>query len=221
MNVTQNIIKDIEGLRGATVRIFGQPSTLPAAVGDFEIDIIEILKALYEYEINLSDYATYDNNDNEISLFDYIRNTYCACEVDADLIIDELENNGYLSTHGSKCDNSYNWCAPIANHFDFEIYKDLCGDGVYVRFMVHRFGDVRCNYTDAAIYHFDNDYEFLNILSEQSKEVDVDVDGKTYHITIDVLQDGFEVFDGDYNYVCTIYCVDNAAEAAEEIKEKI
>ena len=46
MNVTQNIIKDIEDLRGATVRIFGQPSHLPDAVGDFEIDVIEILKAL-------------------------------------------------------------------------------------------------------------------------------------------------------------------------------
>ena len=213
MNVTQKIIKNIEDLRGATERIFGQPAHLPDAVGDFEIDVIEILKALSEYEIDLSDYVTYDEDDNEISLFDG--------EIDADVIIDELENNGYLSTHGSKCDNSYNWCAPIANNFAFETYKDLCGDGVYVRFMVHRFGDVRCNYTDAALYHFDDDYTFLNILSEQSKEVDADVDGKTYHIIVDVLSDGFEVFDGDYNYVCTIYCVDNAAEAAEEIKEKI
>ena len=213
MNVTQNIIRDIENLRGATVRIFGQPSHLPDAVGGFEIDVIDILKALSEYEINLSDYVAYDDNDNEISLFDG--------EVDADIIIDELENAGYLTTYNSKCDNSYNWCAPIANHFDFKIYKDLCGDGVYVRFMVHRFGDVRCNYTDAVIYHFDNEYEFLEILSEQAKDVDVNIDGETYHIRIDVLQDGFEVFDDNGTYVCTIYCVDNAAEAAEEIKEKI
>ena len=221
MNVTQKIIRDIENLRGATGRIFGQPSHLPDAVGDFEIDVIEILKALSDYEIELSDYVTYDEDDNEISLFDTICNNCCDGQVDADLIIDELENAGYLTTYNSKCDNSYNWGAPVTNHFAFAIYKDLCGDGVYVPFIVHRFGDVRCNYTDAAIYHFDNDYEFLNILSEQSKETDVDVNCQTYHIIIDVLQDGFEVFDGDYNYVCTIYCVDNVAEAAEEIKEKL
>ena len=67
MNVTQNIIKDIENLRGATVRIFGQPSTLPDAVGAFEIDVIDILKVLSEYEISLSDYVAYDDNDNEIA----------------------------------------------------------------------------------------------------------------------------------------------------------
>lgn len=221
MNVTQNIIKDIEDLRGATVRIFGHPTILPDAVGEFEIDVIDILKALSGYEIDLSEYVTYDEDDNEISLFDTICDNYCDSEIGADLIIDELENAGYLTTYNRKCDNSYNWCAPISNNFAFEIYKDLGGDGVYVRFMVHRFGDVRCNYTDAAIYHFDNDYEFLQILSECSKEVDADVDGKTYHITIDVLQDGFEVFNNNYEYVCSIYGVSNTTEAMKEIKEKL
>ena len=221
MNVTQNIIKDIEDLRGANVRIFGQPTTLPEAVGEFEIDVIDILKALSEYEIDLSNYVTYDEDDNEISLFDTICNNYCDSEVDADLIINELDNAGYLTTYNSKCDNSCNWCAPIRNNFAFEIYKDLCGDGVYVRFMVHRFGDVRCNYTDAAIYHFDNDYEFLELLSEQSKNIDIEIDSKTYTILIDVLQDGFEVFDDGYNYVCTIYSVDDIGTATEEIKKNL
>ena len=222
MNVTQKIINDIKDLRGETVRIFGQPSTLPDAVGDFEIDILDVLTALSEYELNLSDYITYDENDNEISLFDYIRDNYCDGEADADIIIDELENNGYLTTYNIKCDNSYNWCAPVTNHFDFKIYKDLGGEGVYVRFMVHRFGDVRCNYTDATIYHFDNDYEFLEILSGMSKNIEIDIDGKTYDIIIDVLQDGFEVFDNaDYSYVCTIYGVSNTTEAIKEIKEQL
>lgn len=222
MKITEKIIEDIKNLRGADVRIFGQPTTLPTAVDDFTIDIIDVLNDLQEYEIELDDYTVYDkDSENNISLFDIICDNYCNGEVDADLIIDELENSGYLTTYNSKCDNSYNWCAPITNNFAFEIYKDLCGNGVYVRFMVHRFGDVRCNYTDAAVYYFNDEYEFLEILTNNNKDVDVDIEGVTYSININIFNDVYKVFNNKGDYMGVILPVDNIEDVIISIKNLI
>jgi hypothetical protein len=60
-----------------------------------------------------------------------------------------------------------------------------------VEFKVHRFGDVRCNYSDVVYLEFGDEYEFYEVLEEGNKHftiIDNDNEIK-YHITIDVFNE--------------------------------
>ena len=109
--------------------------------------------------------------------------------------------------------------APINHHFNFNIYDNACGV-CYVEFKVHRFGDVRGNYTETVVLQFNNDYEFLEILSECNKYNNVEIDGNNYNVNVNIFSDGFEVFDDNGNYITTVYGYD-AGEITEEIKNAL
>ena len=51
MYTMKNMIEEMEALKGANVRIFGQPVTLPEDTDKTTVDIIDILKNLEEYEL--------------------------------------------------------------------------------------------------------------------------------------------------------------------------
>ena len=205
-NVYRSIINDIKELRGKEVRIFGQPTTLSDSVDDYTIDILDVLDSLGEYVINLSDYMTYNYNeetddDDEVCIFDDVE------ENDVDTIFEKLEEYGYIKdVCDYKGDNSYNWTSPVSNDFDIKVYKDfLTGEGEFIEFKVHRYGDVRCNYTDSIILHFDNEYEFYEVLSENDIFDTITIDDVDYNIDIRIFSDSYEVFTDDGSYLCTAY----------------
>lgn len=170
---TKTLINDIRSLRGADVEIFGQNTVLPSAVDILTIDILDVLKALQEYEIDIEDE-------------DYI-----------DIL------DGYEYTEAN---NSYNWLAPVSNHFDYVVSNGL--DGILVLFKVHRFGDVRGNYTDEVVLKFDNLYEFEEVLYDCIKYVPITVDGVEYSVEVNIFNDGYEIFAPylDFTYhMCTAY----------------
>ena len=216
MTMTNIVKNDIKDLRGKEVRIFGQKTVLSDTVNDYTIDILDVLDSLSEYEICLNDYTDYrydekSEEETEVNIFENVENS------DTDAIFETLEEYGYIKdVCDYKGDNSYNWSSPVSNDFDIKIYKDTMSGGMFVEFKVHRFGDVRGNYTDSIIYHFDNDYEFYEVLSENNKYNTVCINDKNYDVNVNIFADGFEVYDEDGSHIATVYGWDE-----EEIKEEI
>ena len=212
MAMTRKAINELKQLRGATVKYWGETVTLPNKIGDLEIDTINILKDMEEYELDWYDFRYYtedeDGNEIEVDIFE-------GCETGEE-ILDVLEEYGYIEDTYFTADNSYNWSAPVSNDFDFKVYRDLLSDGVFVDFMVHRFGDVRGNYTDSVIYHFDSVDEFYELLLNCDKYVQIG----NYEVCVDLFNDGFEVYDEGGNYILTAYGdYDDVVEAIKNAEE--
>ena len=140
---------------------------------ELTISIFDVLDSLEAFEITKKE--MYDNKEEEY--FEYDIEEYFEKGLD----------EGFLIECGA--DNSYNWNSPISHHINFEIYHDIEGSYI-VRFRVHRYGDVRCNYTDWVYLEFSWEDEFLEVLMEEcSKWIEVEMDGKQYYVTIEVLSD--------------------------------
>ena len=197
MTMTKKAINELMQLRGATVKYWGEAVTLPKEVETLDIDTIDILKDMEEYELDWHDFRCYtedeDGNEIEVDIFE-------GCETSEDML-DALEEYGYIEDTYFTADNSYNWSAPVSNDFDFKLYKDFVSGGVFVDFMVHRFGDVRGNYTDSVIYHFDSIVEFDELLLNCNKYVQIG----NYEVCVGIFNDGFEVYDEGGNYILTAY----------------
>ena len=197
MTMTRKAINELMQLREATVKYFGKAVTLPNTVDDLEIDTINILKDMEEYELDWYDFRYYteddDGNEIEVDIFE-------GCET-GEQILDVLEEYGYIEDTYFAADNSFNWSAPVSNDFDFKVYRNFLSDGVFVDFMVHRFGDVRGNYTDSVIYRFDSVDEFYELLLSCTKYVQIG----NYGVCVDLFNDGFDVYDEAGNYICTAY----------------
>lgn len=188
----KNIIEDIKEIHETPVYYFGSYHELDALeTDDFTINIIDVLEALEPYEIAES--------------------------------IEELTEYGYIYDDCDyKADNSYNWSAPVNHNFDFKIYNNdnTACDVCYVEFSVHRFGDVRGNYTESVVLQFNNDYEFLEILTECNKYSTIEIDGNNYNIDVNIWSDGFAVWDDNGNSIATVYGYD-ADEITNEIKNAL
>ena len=205
----QEMIKDIKSLRGATVEIFGQKTVLDKEVSEMYIDILDIMESLVEYEQDL-----------EVEEYDEETEEYEVKEVDT---IDEyLDFIGEV--YGLKevvANNSYNWNGRVSNHFDFKVYKDETLGDTYIVFKVHRYGDVRCNYTKECLLEFDCYDEFLDVITEANKFVTVEVDGKEYDLYVNVTNDGYEVYDVETGKYVGYACETDKESIIEEIREML
>ena len=153
---------------------------------ELTISIFDVLDSLEAFEITKKE--MYDSEEEEY--FEYDIEEYFEKGLD----------EGFLIECGA--DNSYNWNSPISHHINFEIYHDIEGSYI-VRFRVHRYGDVRCNYSDWVYLEFSWENEFLEVLMEEcSKSIDVEMDGKQYYVTIEVLSDEIrlESYDEENGY---------------------
>ena len=205
------IIDEVKALRGANVEVFGQPTTLPFDYGKYTIDIIDVLNHLEDYEIpEIIDYWTFEEEDGEdIEVLEEI-----TCEE----YLNILDDNGLLVEKNSG--NTYNWSAPISNDFYYHIYKNLRDDNLIIKIGVHKYGDVRGNYTDEFCIIIDSEEEFFDILCESDKFNTVEIDEKKYDIDTRIFSDMFEVNTEDGYYIGSIYAEDDE-EAIEKIKELI
>lgn len=186
----ETIKNDILSLRGADVLIFGQKTTLPTSAELDEIDTVDIIDRLAPYEVTelVIDRYNEEYDDYEIDYTDSI-DEYLD-QLDEIYGLKEIEHN-----------NSFNWLGRVSDHFDYTIYE--CGDGhVYVVFKVHRYGDVRTNYTEEALLKFNGSHEFYEAIVECEKYVtDVHPD---YNVKVSALHDTMEVYTIDGDYVCKI-----------------
>src|SRR5699024_2087205 len=217
-----SVIMDIQNLRGAEVKIFGQSTTLENDINEFEIDIIDILEDLKEYEVDMIIEESLEDEEYPEE-FEEVETE------DIGEYLEWLESIGYIAdVYDYKADNSYNWMAPVSNHFDFKIYDLIVTGGqlvdelphtggTLVEMKVHRYGDVRGNYTETFLLEFDNDYTFLETISENSKLVTIEVDEENYDVMVNPFSDVMEVMD-EYGTLITETCETEKKYIIEEIK---
>ena len=88
--------------------------------------------------------------------------------------------------------NTYNWNANIDHDIDV---AEVEFDGyTYMAIMVHRYGDVRANYTDRFLVRFDNEYEWFELNSRvQYKTI---CNGR-YCVDIDIMTECYNVWDNE------------------------
>ena len=173
MSRLNNIISDLRSLEGQLVGKGGYFEHIYTnSTDNTTISIIDILENLKPYEIETFEIYNYCNEEEDEII-----------EVDADefLEIEEYEE--------IKSDNSYNWLAPISNHFNYRIYKSCLYEGIIVELKIHRFGDVRCNYTEEAYFKFNDEYEFYEVLAESNKYFTIEKNDKIYQIEINIFSD--------------------------------
>lgn len=88
--------------------------------------------------------------------------------------------------------NTYNWKANIDHDIDVA-EMHLNGD-TYMAIMVHRYGDIRGNYTDRFLVKFDNEYNWFEFNSRvQCKEI---ANGR-YYVDIDIMSECYNVWDNE------------------------
>lgn len=220
INTVSNIINEVKALYGSTVNYWGDTHKLNDAPNDNDpiIDTVSILENLEGYEFDIMG-AIEEYNDY---LTDEGYELYEVDPSDYDEVITFLYNSTLISSDMyEKGDNSYNWDAPVTQHFNYEVYKATDG-GIFITFSVHRFGDVRGNYTDTALLYFDSDYEFYEAIVGCTKNLYITVSGRDFVIDVNPLNNGFEVYENgeDYDYMFTVYGYE-LDEIREEIREKI
>lgn len=88
--------------------------------------------------------------------------------------------------------NTYNWNANIDH--DIDVAEVEIDGYTYMAIMVHRYGDVRANYTDRFLVRFDNEYEWFELNSRvQYKTI---CDGR-YCVDIDIMTECYNVWDNE------------------------
>lgn len=205
INMLENIKKDIQNLRGATVTVFGQ-STVLRETEEYDDLVVDILDVIAELEGNeITDFHGFlneliDNDDRHES-----ERIKIPTVDSVDEVIDFLVDIGVVDNIPTTSDNSYNWNSPITNDFNFNIYYTDFGS-VLVEFKVHRFGDIRGNYTETALLLFDSHDDFLyTMLENSSAYTSVDIDGKTFDLSVDIFSEGIEVYQDELDFSMTSY----------------
>ena len=140
---------------------------------ELTISIFDVLDSLEAFEITKKE--MYDSEEEEY--FEYDMEEYFEKGLDEGWLVEKCS------------DNSYNWNSPISHHINFEIYHNNEEGNYLIRFRVHRYGDVRYNYSDWVYLECNSDYDFLEALMECGKWIEVEMDGKQYCISIEVTSD--------------------------------
>lgn len=88
--------------------------------------------------------------------------------------------------------NTYNWNANIDH--DIDVAEVELDGYTYMAIMVHRYGDVRANYTDRFLVRFDNEYDWFELNSRvQYKTI---CNGR-YYVDIDIMAECYNVWDNE------------------------
>ena len=195
-----NIITDLKNLEGKLVgkdSYFEKIYTNETPIN--MISTIDVLENLIPYEIN--NFIGYD------------------FEKEEDMEIDFEEYLELYEYEEIKSDNSYNWLAPLTNHINYRMYESKMMDDIIVELSVHRYGDVRCNYTEECYLKFQNDFEFYEALGEANKGLLINKDNKQYNIYIDIFDEypNIEICDIDNEYEYESVYGGKAYELFEEL----
>ena len=102
------------------------------------------------------------------------------------------ESIDWIVANANRRWNTYNWNANIDHHIDV---AELEFDGyTYMAIMVHRWGDVRANYTDRFLVRFYDCYEWSEL--ESIMQYKTICDGR-YFIDIDIMTETYTVWDSE------------------------
>ena len=187
------VMEDLKELRGKEVKVFGQPTELFDTIeeNDGIIDILDVLDYIKKDE--------FTSIEEDIYLGDEYIDTNTTEFNDIEVFYNWLEQYEYKEV---KCDNSYNWGSPLSNDIDFTIYRNITLNEYYVIMKIHRYGDVRGNYTDEFILKYDSeDYFYESLLNCNKFWSYTDDDGVIWYCDIDIFSDTFYIsVENSFNY---------------------
>ena len=150
------------------------------------IDIMDVLDALYPYEVTN---ATIWDKEEEID-YEYYIDDYLVTGLEEGWIEESIANN------------TYNWNAPLTNDINFETYYDKPEDEYIIRFRIHcGYGDIRTGYSEWMYLKFNYEEEFLELLLECSKTIEVKLDNEMYYIDVNPLTDDVSLLDVNYEEI--------------------
>ena len=95
----------------------------------------------------------------------------------------------WIVEHADNRWNTYNWSAHIDHNVDVAEMK--INGYTYMAIMVHRYGDVRANYTDRFLVRFDDEIEWFELESRMQYKTIND----KYCADIDIMSDVYNVYD--------------------------
>lgn len=176
---------------------------------DGVIDVIDILEVFQEYEVTEIEQDIYDEDG------DYVDTNIIDLEDPDDYIkyMEELYDIKYLNIF-----NTYNWGSPISNNLCYEQFINLDTGDFIVIMKVHRYGDVRCNYTNEFVLQFNSEEEFIDVLIENGKHWSyTDKDKITWYCDFDITNEGGEI-SNDNGFCESLYDIDDYDGFVEYIK---
>ncbi len=186
MQKTQMIIQEIEKLVGSDIVVFGQVQKVQEP-SSFYIRITEVLKELQPYEVTNFENITVDDETDEI---------------DALFGLKEVSLG-----------NSYNWNAPIDHHFNYYIYHDQMNDRYLVKFSVHKYGDVRANYTDSVLYSFEHIDDFFTKVAQAGYYKKIG----NYFLEACPLQEGWRLYNEEGEEIAHLLFDEEVQDALERL----
>jgi hypothetical protein len=184
----------------------------------FEIDALDVLEELKDYEVDLRETIMPVDATNPYYLDYYYNPNYSSVEY-KDYCIEEYLPEGWTVGRG---DNSYNWMGNITNTINFVAIKAPDGeDYLVIRF--HRWGDERVNYTDDILCKMSMDDLFE--LESTYKYSEISVDGKEYLVNTNLFSEGMEIVgyseeNSEYDFDEEYYGYGDEDEIAAFIREK-
>lgn len=121
----------------------------------------------------------------------------------------------WIVVHADRHWNTYNWNANIDHNID--VAEMEINGYTYMAIMVHRYGDVRANYTDRFLVRFDNEYDWYELESRmQYKAI---ADGK-YDCSIDIMAECYSVWDCDNDTSLGEFYEIEVKDLLDEIEER-
>lgn len=131
--------------------------------------------------------------------------------------MEKLTNKSLEDFNGG---NTYNWCGKILHDFDYRDYQ-ADKDTFYVAIQVHRFGDIRGNYTEFALFKFSSFEEFVEVIDDICSEKiggEFEYNGKHYIYDISIFCEWLRVWCVETQEDFEFYAYDDES-FIEEIKK--
>ena len=112
--------------------------------------------------------------------------------------------------------NTYNWNANIDH--DIDVAEVELDGYTYMAIMVHRYGDIRANYTDRFLVKFDDYYEWSEL--EPIMQYKAICDGR-YCIDINIMSETYNVWDNEKEVNVGEFCEFEVEDLLNEINSEI
>ena len=126
--------------------------------------------------------------------------------------IENLREDSYEKMH---LYNTYNSNACIDHDFEYDILENDLDNEYLVFIMVHRFGDVRCNYTDWAVCKFDDIYQFFEL---ESTTPSIEINDR-YVADVCIFDETYYVWDYVNDKDVGYFCITEKKDLLETIKQ--
>ena len=171
--------------------------------------INEIIKDIKSIKNSLNNYIQVVDVLNELKPFE-VSKAY------KERVLNEIEKDDYEDFYKFiTSNNTYNWNAFIDHDINYYIYQ--YNNNIYVVLKVHRYGDVRGNYTDEAVLIFNDVNEFYEALSSSDIYNEFKLsNGVTLYYDLNFFSSVINVYDKD-DLLFESWCFDDIESQYNEL----